>query len=324
MGQVFTIDVMFAMFLITLLIGLSANAMDNAGYKILEYSSEQSLQRIAGDTADVLIKTPGSPENWEEGNPSTLATPGLAEIDYRTKMIVGNTLSMKKIFYLKDNPNLLKKILPSGMDYSLMIYPTNTSLPIIEVQNKNPPKGVKDVSVINRTVLCDYMIIEIYSKIIPDTYFVNDESEYVCTHSHMDFYKHQYPDFKNKRSGWLCNAFNMNLEEIKSNDFYILTDPPFNTNSNFNSKWIIDTPDNTTFNAQNFTSNPIMINSRILELLGNKTSEIFVFHVFTSGDIENTFNTYLIGVPKGTPPNDIRIYNMKPQPAFLILKLWME
>ncbi len=313
---------MFALFLITLLIGLSANAMDNAGYKILEYSSEQSLQRIAGDTADVLIKTPGSPENWEEGNPSTLATPGLAEIDYRTKMIVGNTLSMRKIFYLKDNPNLLKRMLPSGMDYSLMIYPTNTSLPIIEVQNKNPPKGVKDVSVINRTVLYDYMIIEIYSKIIPDTYFVNDESPYVCTHSHMDFYKHQCPDFKKKRSGWLCNAFNMNLEEIKSNDFYILTDPPFNTN--FNAKWIIDTPDNTTFNAQNFTSNPIMINSRILELLGNKTSEVFVFHVFTSGDIENTFNTYLIGVPKGTPPNDIRIYNMKPQPAFLILKLWME
>ncbi len=71
MGQVFTIDVMFALFLITVLIGLSANAMDNAGYKILEYSSEQSLQRIAGDTADVLIKTPGTPENWEEGNPST-------------------------------------------------------------------------------------------------------------------------------------------------------------------------------------------------------------------------------------------------------------
>ncbi|MFZ0441915.1 MAG: hypothetical protein WAL81_04695 [Methanobacterium sp.] len=67
-----------------------------------------------------------------------------------------------------------------------------------------------------------------------------------------------------------------------------------------------------------------MINSRILELLVNKTSEIFVLHVFTSGDIENTFNTYLIGVPKGTSPNDVRIYNMKPQPAFLILKLWME
>ena len=70
--------------------------MDNAGYKILEYSSEQSLQRIAGDTADVLIKTPGNPENWEEDNPFTLVTPGLAEIDYRTKMIVGEYSEYKK------------------------------------------------------------------------------------------------------------------------------------------------------------------------------------------------------------------------------------
>ena len=67
-----------------------------------------------------------------------------------------------------------------------------------------------------------------------------------------------------------------------------------------------------------------MINSRILELSGNNTKEIFVLHVFTSGDIEKTFNTYLIGVPKGTSPKDVRIDNIKPQTAFFVLKLWME
>ena len=92
---------MFALLLITVLIGVSANAMDIAGNKILEYSSEQSLQRIAGDTADVLIKTPGVPENWDEGKYFTTATPGLAEIDSRTNMVVENMLNMRKMLYLE-------------------------------------------------------------------------------------------------------------------------------------------------------------------------------------------------------------------------------
>ena len=56
---------MLALLLITVLIGVSANTMGIVGNKISEYSSEQSIQRIADDTADVLIKTPGIPENWE-------------------------------------------------------------------------------------------------------------------------------------------------------------------------------------------------------------------------------------------------------------------
>ncbi len=59
LGQLFTIDAMFALLLITVLIGISASAMDIAGNKIHVYSSEQSLQRVAVDSADILIKTPG-------------------------------------------------------------------------------------------------------------------------------------------------------------------------------------------------------------------------------------------------------------------------
>ena len=62
-GQIFTIDALLALLLLTVLIGVSANTMGIVGDKIIEYSSEQSIQRIAGDTADILIKTPGVPEN---------------------------------------------------------------------------------------------------------------------------------------------------------------------------------------------------------------------------------------------------------------------
>ena len=136
--------------------------MGIVGNKIIEYSSEQSIQRIAGDSADVLIKTPGAPENWENYKYFTNITPGLADIENGTNKF-GNLLSMRKISSLKKNPELIKQLLPEGMECSLMIYPTNTSLPVIDVINKNPHK--RDVTVVNRTVLYDYKLIDIYTNI---------------------------------------------------------------------------------------------------------------------------------------------------------------
>ncbi len=302
------------------MIGVSANTMGIVGDKIIEYSSEQSIQRIAGDTADILIKTPGAPGDWENYKYFTNITPGLAYIDNGTSKF-GNILSMKKIISLKKNPELIKRMLPYGMDYSLMIYPTNTSLPVIEVISKIPRNG--DVSVINRTVLYDYKFIDIYTCIKPDNSNGNG-SEYVCTHTYMNLDSHKLPDFNNRKSGWFCAAFNIDLEDIKSKDFYILTDPAVGGNSNFHVSWILDSPDKTNINSQNFTSNPVLINSIISELSENRNREIFVLHVYMGGDIKKTFKTYVVGVPKGTSIQDVRLDVINPQPAFFIMKLWME
>jgi hypothetical protein len=318
-GQVFTIDALFALLLITVIIGISANAMDIAGDKVRDYSTELSLQRIAGDTADVLIKTPGSPVNWEDIKSFNGVTPGLAEYENGTRRILENTLSMKKVTRLKENPELLNSMLPSTMSCSLMIYPTNTSLPIIQVVRNTPIAG--DVTVVNRTVLFDYMLINIYTFIKPETWG-DVGSKYICTHSNMRYYNHKLPDFKNRKAGWICSPFTLETADIISKDFYLLTDPPV-LKDDSTSKWMIDTTDKITIKAQNFTSTPIMINSRISELSGNKTSEIFVLHVYTSGYPERIFNTYLVGVPKGTSSTDVRLNYMNPQPAFFILRLWL-
>ena len=52
-------------------------------------------------------------------------------------------------------------------------------------------------------------------------------------HSYTDSYQHQPPDFNNRKSGWVCAAFNIDSEDIKSKDFYILTDPELDDNSDF-------------------------------------------------------------------------------------------
>jgi len=201
-----------------------------------------------------------------------------------------------------------------------MIYPTHTSLPVIEVISKTPRK--RDVTVFNRTVLYDYKLIDIYTNIKLDNSHRNG-SEYVCTHSYRNLHPHKLPDFNNRKSGWLCTAFNIDLEDIKSKDFYILTDPALKYNTNFHASWILDTPNKITNNSQNFTSNPILINSIISELSENRNREIFVLHISINGNIKQTFNTYIVGVPRGTSARDIRLDNINPQPAFLIMKLWI-
>ena len=302
------------------MIGVSANTMGIVGDKILEYTSEQSIQRTAIDTADILIKTPGAPEDWENYKYYSNVTPGLADIDNGTNKF-GNMLSMRKISALKKNPELIKRLLPDGMDCNLMIYPTNTSLPVIQVINKIPQNV--DISVINRTVLYDYKLIDVYTSIKPDNSNENG-SGYVCTHTYMNLDPHKIPDFKNRKSGWFCAAFNIDLEDIKSKDFYILTDPAVDDKTDLHALWILDSPDKTNINPQNFTSNPVLINSVFPELSDNRNREIFVLHIFMSGDIKKTFKTYVVGVPRGTPIQDVRLDAINPQPAFFIMKFWMK
>jgi hypothetical protein len=322
-GQVFTIDAMLALILITLIVGLSANAMNIAGNKLHNYAFEQSQQRIVENAADTLIKTSGSPKNWEDRTEFSGLTPGLAKSENRTEGIGGNTLSMKKIFRLKNNPDMMKKLLPSSMSYSLIIYPIDPAIPPIVVLNRTPPSDVADVSVVNRTIQFDYMLIDLYLSIETD-YCEPAGSGYICTHSNMGFLSHKRPNLDRGKGGWLCRPLNINLDAVKSKDFYILTDPPLgNDNSIYSNRWIIDTPDMINSSSHKFTSNPILITPIISELLGNKTSQTYVLHVFNSCDSGKTFNTYLVGVPKGTPIGEVHLDRINPQPAFFILKVWL-
>jgi len=322
-GQVFTIDALLALIIITLIIGLSANAMNITSNKLHNYAFDQSQQRIVENAADALIKTSGSPKNWEDKIDFPALTPGLAESDNRTKRAGGNTLSMKKIFRLENNPELMKKLIPTTMSYSLIIYPIDTSLPPIVVLNRTPPNDVADVSVVNRTVEYDYMLMDLYLSIESDNYGQTGP-DYVCPHSNMGLLTHKRPDLDRGKPGWLCQPFNINLDTIKSKDFYILTDPLFlDDNSMLTNRWIIDTPDMINDSSHKFTSAPILVTPIISEILDNKTSQTYVLHIFNSYESRETFKTYLVGVPKGTPISEVRIDRIHPQPAFFILKIWL-
>ena len=77
-GQIFTLDMFFALTLTVLVVSYSGLALEQARKQTDAYASRYSLERTANDAADALVKTLGWPSNWEE-NTETLETLGFAE-----------------------------------------------------------------------------------------------------------------------------------------------------------------------------------------------------------------------------------------------------
>lgn len=319
-GQAFTIDVMVAFIVIVVIMGVSADAMDLVSYKAQDYSSRFSLERTTTDTADILIKTPGSPDKWEKYNFNSKVTPGLAKIDVQTEKIVPNTLSYKKIIRLQEKYDELMygKILPNGVNSSLKIYPINNKLETIIIEDNAPSANAAEIAVANRTVLCDFMYVNILlgmnTHYNPSKQTENGMEGEICP-----YLDHKRPDFENRKPGWTCQYFNISINDLNTTDFYILTDPSSVTNS---AKWGIDKADMQIICNENFGSGPININKKIESVMGNGNKVVLWLHVLTDGNPNDGFNAYIVSVPKGTDPGKVTIDYLSPQPCFFVLQVW--
>lgn len=317
-GQVFTIDALFALILITIVIGMSANALDIVSFKISDYSAGKSLDRIATDAADILIDTPGS-SDWEKSNDTLLVNPGLAQDDKGSKDTI-KILSFAKIAQLKTRyPQLMSKVIPPGGSSSLMIYPTNSTLKPLVVSNETPPTDVNEVAVVNRTVLVNFRDFRILTSIGG-----HDGSSYseICPHyNYKGVTAHGKPDYNNSTPGWNCRYFKITQEDLNTTDFYILTDP-YILKDNM-ARWMLDRPDKMSEEQVIFQSQPVKVNDKLSEMIGDDEEAILWLHILNSGDSSKAFNTYLVGVPMGTPIEEVRIEYLHPYPCSFIFKIWM-
>lgn len=324
LAQVFSLDVLFSIIIITVIIGVSVNAMDFVGFKIADYSAGESLDRITADAAQILINTPGSP-GWENCNSSLGVTPGLAE-NINGSRNSTNILSIKKISQLQSRYSELMggKVIPRGEQSSLTIYPTNPVLKPIVVNNLTSPPGAGEVAVANRSVLVDFKrfttFTVVYTQLNNSWNNESRNNSQFCPHHNISgIMEHQRPNFSSKTPGWTCNNFKLGQQDVNSTDFYILTDPPASDNS---AQWILDRPDNLTEESQKFNTNPIKVNDRICQVLGDDEIAVIWFHIFTSGEASKAFNVYLVGVPKGTSSGEVKAEYLNPQPCFFVLKVW--
>lgn len=92
-GQVFTLDMFFALTLTALIVSYSGLALEQARRQAEEYAFRYSLERIANDAADVLLKTFGTPSKWWE-NAVTLKNVGFAEENAGNPVL--NTIDIRK------------------------------------------------------------------------------------------------------------------------------------------------------------------------------------------------------------------------------------
>ncbi len=98
-GQIFTLDMFFALTLTLLVVSYSGLALEQARRQAEEYTLRYSLERTANDASDVLVKTLGRPDGWEN-DITTLETLGLAEENEGRP--VQNALDVGKLGLLRE------------------------------------------------------------------------------------------------------------------------------------------------------------------------------------------------------------------------------
>lgn len=326
-GMVFSIDLMLAIIIIAVILGVSADAMDIVGSKMEDYAYGNSLERITLSSADMLVKTPGSPENWEELDDLSGVTPGLAEMNATNVKIHSNVINIQKINRLKESYDKLMvgRVIPPYCKSTLAIYPVDTSLEPIYVKNMSENYSSTEVMVENRTVVCNYLNTSVLVFInalecsrLSEQKQLGEKCPHLGVNGNL---VHLNVDYRNRKSGWVCYPFRMNQKMLNSTDFYIMTDPDCVKDPA--AVWMMDRPENLTENTQFFQNNPIQVNGKIKEIMGDNSTGVLWLHVYFSGNPDKTFNTYLAGFPKGTPYETVKVQYLSPQPCYFIFKVWV-
>jgi len=324
-GQVLSMDLLLALVVFTVLLGVSANAMDMVSSKMDEASYIHSLERIVTENINILLNTPGSPENWEEGHlPMSMVKPGLAQIDPATGT-VNQTLSMKKILKLAENYNELMdgKVLPFGLKSTMIVSPRDSSLNTITISDQEHGETASDILIINRIVMCDYMMGNKLTSII--SHPASDASateltQPICPHCNLTLnFQHPWQEPGYNKPGWKCKPFTITQNDIKTTDIYLMTDPPQILDKS--ACWILDSTQNLTDLRFMFTPSPQHLNDKLSQLLGGKESATIWLHVFSSGNSDEAFDVYIGRFSKNTPVENIKTQYLTPQPCNFVFKV---
>lgn len=147
-GFVFSTDLLLALVIVTMAMGMMTNQFEELNYGLQDFTSRQSLERTVNDAADYLVKSPGSPHDWELR--SQTAKPGLAVEEWN--YAIPNYLHHRKVSALrKSHGNLIPNLVHTN-NYRLEIMNT-TGNPIIPQMGNNPPNTAKEIAIANRSVM---------------------------------------------------------------------------------------------------------------------------------------------------------------------------
>ncbi len=335
-GFIFSTDLLLSLIIITVIIGISADAIDYSNGHMGDQTSRATLERCTLEAADILIKTPGSPDNWESISNFEEISPGLA-LNYNnsTTKTVSNTLSWEKINNLTQNYEKLieNKIFPPNIKSNIIIYPLDPRIKPMIMHEEAISSKSSEIVVVNRTVQCNFfinytiMVIDWNKNKINNSQNVSNTFKYsqsdICPHQGLNsIINHNSPSNQSPSKIWECHHFNSSADYLEKNDYYLITDPSPIIEKSF--YWTLDTANNLSNKNNSFKSPNTNLNSEISNLMGKKDNVTLWIHVIGPKTTINSLKVYLVAVPKKTDSNYLKAEYFKSQTCNFILKTWIS
>lgn len=311
-GFISSVELLLGLVILIVIIGITTNIIENSNEKISNSVKNSYLERITEETADYLIKNPGTPENWQYLNNFNNIIPGFAIID-KNKDVIPNTVMFEKIKLLENNyDNLIaKNFFKNEIKSSIAIYPINSRLnPIIYGDND---LNSKDIVVANRTIKSDFL-----SNLVVTSISKKDENidyQELCNHA----FSNRSDNLNHSTEGenlWICKNFRVYKKNLEYNDYFLI----FDDNTQNSGFWILDSGNHLSNNENSIFSEKVNLNSYFDENLKNNNVLTFYLHCKIKQSEKNHFNCVLVAIPKGLDINSLNIEYFKVQECYFILK----
>lgn len=223
-----------------------------------EIINNQEYDMIAQNTINALIKSTGTPTNWDKTPTSNIKMIGLRSNE------TTNMISYMKLVKLKQNPQLMNKLLDYNIAYELTLKdvqnPQNTEIIIKSHHNQN-----------NKNIYTKDAIVKLdYGYNITQ---IKTQTNIICPMNHTQNYE--------------CMPITVENSTLRDGSYYLLS----NCSNNY---YIIENShnENTTGHVVNDT-----INQKIASLMNN-VNETLYFHVNSGGG-----DVYLIYDVNNIKPN---------------------
>lgn len=299
-GQLFSLDLLFALIPLVLVLGMVASDMDNITYLIQDTVYRGSTERVAADTLNTLLETSGDPTTWEKNG--TVNVVGLAKYDSDKGVPLEGTVAATKLTAL--NVSNMQKLVGDNYGFYLNVTTIDDSTILKSIGTNNvgaSGAGINSTAsdIVRVEKVANYAQLDVVSSLkdgirdagVPRIY-TSPPSPFPTDNFYLNIYDY-----------WV----------LVVNRGYDSATVDINSNSVVKGN---------NFNGQNtrYTNITEQIDESYLKNL--TTLQDNTVTVRTVSNPGASMDVYIIQAPKGTPEDQISLDNIRPRPCRVILFVW--
>jgi hypothetical protein len=188
-SQLFTLDLMLALIPLTIAMGITASAISGLSSQVVSFSHLFGNEQSAMDALDLLIKTPGSPPDWNSSSIPAFTSIGLTQYGYidlyddtRSLTNVLDRGKLKALHLNRSNSNLAQAMrdLTGGRNLIIISNSTDSDLDftVMWYNNNGTWTATNDTATINaalagaRNVYTATRLVRSVTEIIGDAEYI--------------------------------------------------------------------------------------------------------------------------------------------------------